>query len=270
MSFVYEGRADGVGYIMLDRYTGSKHHEYNPTPHLHNSLEIIIVERGEWTVCINGEYVRLLEGEAAIIDTLTPHTSGLFAASESFSVWAIVISPEYFGSVPWIEKRSLMRYLSLGNIGERIYSLLRLAESYGKHFESASEELRCGFVLMLLGMLEREFGTSPRGDIRKRETLFEIISYIGRHFCEDITLEGLAERYGYEKTYLSRLINSSLGMNLREYLNRLRIAAVISAKRKNPDTPLALLASECGFVSQNTFYRAYKRYAKSTTFDSDK
>jgi AraC-like DNA-binding protein len=269
MSFIYEGRADGVGYIMLDRYTREKHHEYNPTPHLHNSLEMILVERGEYSVCINGEERRLCTGEAAVIDVLTPHTAGLLSASEDFSVWAIVISPEYLGSVSFIENRALPRYIQLGNTSEGVFSLLGGFARYGKHLESASAALRCGFVLMLLGILESEFGTVARADKRRREILCEIISFVGSHYTENITLEGLAERYGYEKTYLSRLINGSLGMNLREYLNRLRVAAVITKKRENPEASLYSIAEECGFVSQNTFYRAYKRYAKNTTFDSD-
>ncbi len=269
MSFVYERRADGVGYLMLDRYTRERHHEYNSTPHLHNSLEMILVERGEYSVCINGEEHRLFAGEAAIIDVLTPHTAGLLSASEEFSVWAVVISPEYLGSVSFIDKRALPRYVRLGECRDGVFSLLRGFEGYGKHLESATESLRSGFVLMLLGALEAEFGTEARGDTKRRELLCELISFVGSHFTENITLEGLAERYGYEKTYLSRLINSSLGMNLREYINRLRIAAVISGKRENPTASLYSIAEECGFVSQNTFYRAYKRYAKNTTFDSE-
>jgi methylphosphotriester-DNA--protein-cysteine methyltransferase len=51
-------------------------------------------------------------------------------------------------------------------------------------------------------------------------------------------------------------------MNLREYLNRRRLAEVLALEKKGGDTPLYRMVLEAGFESQNTFYRALKKYGR--------
>ena len=87
--------------------------------------------------------------------------------------------------------------------------------------------------------------------------------YIDGHYEEEITLTLLASRFGYEKTYLSKVLNKFLGMNLREYLNRYRIAKINRIRRENPELSMLEISERCGFESLNTFYRAYNKYAKS-------
>ena len=86
------------------------------------------------------------------------------------------------------------------------------------------------------------------------------MKYISEHFKEDITLQSLSSAMGYEATYLSRMFNSFFKMNLREYINRYRISEVIKRQRSE-NTPLYKIAEECGYKSENTFYRAYSKYS---------
>ena len=120
-----------------------------------------------------------------------------------------------------------------------------------------------GFITLLLGVLRQYCGTKARGNDKVTLLIVEIMKYINAHYSENITLEVLSSNFGYEKTYLSRLFNQALGMNLREYLNRCRIAAAVNMKRENPDMPIYKIAEACGYESPNTFYRAYNSYSTS-------
>ena len=88
----------------------------------------------------------------------------------------------------------------------------------------------------------------------------DLIKFINENFSGEITLEGLAERFGYTKTYLSEQFNRFAGMPLREYINRRRINEFYRRKRDDPAVPACRIAAEVGFKSLNTFYRALHKY----------
>ena len=120
--------------------------------------------------------------------------------------------------------------------------------------------MRRGFITLLFGMLRNYCGTVPRAASKNNELLVEVMTYINEHITEDITLDGLAKHFGYEKTYFSRVFNKFLGINLREYLNRYRIGEAVRIKQENPGVPISKIAEACGFDSPNTYYRALKKY----------
>ena len=86
--------------------------------------------------------------------------------------------------------------------------------------------------------------------------------YVSENFKKPLSLEGLAREFGYTENYFSSLFNRYAGMNLREYLNRRRLSEVLSRQKISPEIPLYRLVLEAGFESQNTFYRALKRYGR--------
>jgi AraC-like DNA-binding protein len=56
-----------------------------------------------------------------------------------------------------------------------------------------------------------------------------------------------------------------MGMNLREYVNRLRITIADNIKKENPNITLSEIAERVGYNSWVTFYRAYNRYSTNKT-----
>lgn len=87
------------------------------------------------------------------------------------------------------------------------------------------------------------------------------MGYVEEHFREKITLSQLANKFGYASSYFSRTFNEFAGISLREYVNRLRIVETLKLKKMNENLPWAKIASKVGYVSLNTFYRAYAKYA---------
>jgi AraC-like DNA-binding protein len=127
-------------------------------------------------------------------------------------------------------------------------------------FELMNTEMKTGFAMMLIGAIKKNFALKARPSQKQYMLLLDIVEYISVHFAEPITLDVLAKRFGYDKTYISKIINGMLGMNLREYINSYRITMVNRMKAETPAVPLFKLGERCGFESANTFYRSYKRY----------
>ena len=89
--------------------------------------------------------------------------------------------------------------------------------------------------------------------------VLNILRYIDKHFCEDITLDSLSKKYGYCRQYLSKEFNKTVGMHLKNYLNNLRVKKAREMLSLPAPRTVLQIAMDCGFDSASSFYRAYKK-----------
>ena len=252
----YEKNADADGYLKFSRRTPSGRHSRIVMPHFHNSAEMYICVKGRYCVYINGEQHIIEEGEIAFVDRLTPHAAGSVLNDTPSEVYFVIASNYYLGGIKWLEDETLPAFTKRKEGFEQIAEIARLATDS----EDMNEDMRRGFITLLFGMLKKYCGTVPRAASKNNELIVNVMTYINEHITEDITLDGLARHFGYEKTYFSRIFNKFLGINLREYLNRYRIGEAVRMKQENPGTSISKIAEACGFDSPNTYYRALKKY----------
>ena len=253
----YEKNADKEGYLKFSKRTPSGRHSRIVVPHFHNSCEMYVCVKGKYCVYINGERRIINEGEIAFVDRLTPHAAGSVINDTPSEVYFIIASSYYLNGIKWLEDETLSEFTERHEGFERIVSVLELATSFDGDM---NEEMRRGFITLLFGMLKDYLGTKPRVSSKNNELLVEVMQYINDHITERITLESLSKRFGYEKTYFSRVFNKFLGINLREYLNRCRISESKRMREENPGMTVSMIAEQCGFDSPNTYYRALKKY----------
>ena len=83
--------------------------------------------------------------------------------------------------------------------------------------------------------------------------------YIDQHSNENLTLERLAGQFGYNKFYLSRIFNKTLGASLTDYVNQVRVQKFVKQYRDGWEGNIADLAFSCGFESLPSFYRTFNR-----------
>ena len=253
----YEKEADYTGHFLIERYTKEKRPRYNPIPHFHNSIELLFVESGEYLAYSAGNQRLLKAGEIVFVDRHIPHTSGSSGNDESLRVYAMVVSDAYLTAVDWLSDEALHPFITLPKEYSFIFDILKCAY---ESKEALNNEMKVGYISLILGTLSQCSGRIKREGDKGNETILKIMKYVGEHFTEDITLESLAAAMGYEPTYLSKMFNSFFKMNLREYINRYRISEIIK-RQKTDSSPLYKIAEKCGYKSENTFYRAYKRYS---------
>jgi AraC-like DNA-binding protein len=103
--------------------------------------------------------------------------------------------------------------------------------------------------------------------INKHITAFEKLLRHDKKFLDStLTLDKVAEELELSASYLSRLINSELGMSFTDYLNALRIDEA-KTYLLNPEFAKYTITSiglEAGFNSKSAFYEIFKKLTGQT------
>lgn len=88
--------------------------------------------------------------------------------------------------------------------------------------------------------------------------LSEIKAYVDEHFCEDLYLELLADRFRTTPKYMSRLLKQALGVPFKQYISNLRVAKAMDMLI-NTDEKVEEIALACGFTNRYSFIRVFKQ-----------
>ncbi len=255
----YDKAADREGYFNIIKYTPEHYPGFVGIPHFHNSTEIIFVASGNFSVYLGGESRILHEGEIAYIDALMPHHTVTRAEVGELECYVLVVSPRYLSGVKSVEGNSFGGFLEKNSGFSEIIEFVRWGFA---SLSGMNDEIKTGFSTAIFGIMKKYYPFLPKQSAKQTHLLLDVMRYIDSHYDEEITLSTLASKFGYEKTYLSKVLNKFFGMNLREYLNRYRIEKINKMRRENQNLSLLEISAMCGFESPNTFYRAYNKYAK--------
>lgn len=79
-----------------------------------------------------------------------------------------------------------------------------------------------------------------------------------------LSLDEVAEKLHTNRTYVSKLVNTSYNMGFPEFLNQLRIDYAEEFLIAHPDMSQADVAKACGFLSASSFNVAFKRITGMT------
>ena len=91
----------------------------------------------------------------------------------------------------------------------------------------------------------------------------KVISYIGSHFTQNISLENIANHFGIGKYSLSRIFSNVLHQNFNHYLNSLRINYAKHLLTTS-DYSITRISVECAYNNQQTFNRIFKEFTGTT------
>lgn len=97
-----------------------------------------------------------------------------------------------------------------------------------------------------------------RDDIKFLNAEF-ICDFLNENFCKQITNKMLAEKFHYHPYYLNRIFKEKVGVTIRRYIIEHRLS---EAKRRltEEDTPIGIIAIECGFGTTSYFSRQFKAF----------
>ena len=93
----------------------------------------------------------------------------------------------------------------------------------------------------------------------KSSMVQEVSEHISAHFCEQITLKNLAEKFFVSESYLSRCFKEVVGVGIREYANLLRIQKA-QELLEDPQLSVSEIAKEVGFESTSYFGRVFQKH----------
>lgn len=119
-------------------------------------------------------------------------------------------------------------------------------------------ELLVQFDRTRRGTASGEAGSPHTSDrTASRGSIWRVIQHIHAHYQEDLTLSGLAERFGFSIPYLSELFKKTIGQNFVTFVHEVRIrqacGLLVSTEMNVSD-----IALETGYGSYNTFARIFR------------
>lgn len=216
-------------------------------PHFHKNLELLHVIKGEILLTVNESEVRLSKGEWAIVLSNQVHS---FEIDAKTLVWVAVFSDDFvpdFASYIRDKQGTTPRFLPSDEVAAFVSEHLVMG--------SSSLLLKKACLYALCDQYLKSVSLEPRKN--KNDVLIcQVLDYIEAHYCEDITLESVAQFFGYEYHYLSRLLNKKYNIRFKQIVNEFRVDRAVHLLKEG-DMSVTAIALQCGFQSIRTFNEVF-------------
>lgn len=102
-----------------------------------------------------------------------------------------------------------------------------------------------------------------RSDSRARDKVLLAEEYIKKHYCEEISINLLSERYGMNPNYFSAIFKKEMHHSPVDYITRLRVE---KAKEYLKETHLHIreISERVGYEDCHYFFRVFKKITGMT------
>ena len=227
-----------------------KHIYYNQrdnrcAAHLHRSVEILYIVKGEKQVWLNGTPYSLVEGDCVISPPYCVHR---YEPSTGEQIVATVPT-EYCERFEQLCKTARpTTHLLHDNDGAIKRLLFSLKAPPNALFFT-------GAVNLLLGIFTSRVPFVAYREENERELIERIARYIDENYAAPLSLAELSKQFGYSPNYFSALFKRLFKASLPQYLNGIR---VYKSLRDLGKKPLYALAAEYGFNSPQQYYLHFK------------
>lgn len=102
----------------------------------------------------------------------------------------------------------------------------------------------------------KESSPSAPSSWSENENFISLKNYISEHFKEDLTLNNLAGKFGFNPSYLSRKFKSTYGIGINEYLTEVRIKRAKEILEAT-DIKIYEIAKMVGYQDEKYFSRVF-------------
>ncbi len=228
-----------------------KAEDYRIAPHLHTSAELLYIEKGSASLTIGALEYSLVIGDFALIMPSMLHC--ITPTSENTSVYVINCKGDV---IPDIIKRytglrpasPVLRALDVPKT--LLYALSAISAERDRYVAFAWANLM--FTIVTSGLRFAEIHDGVTSELSNR-----VLSYLGLHYREQVSLDDLAEVMGVSRFHLSHLFSNKLGIGFKEYMNNLRVEYAKGLLRSTDD-PISEICTASGFENQRTFNRVFR------------
>jgi two-component system, response regulator YesN len=93
---------------------------------------------------------------------------------------------------------------------------------------------------------------------KDKNVIFEIATFLGQHYHEDITLQDIASRFFLSREYISRKFKQEFEVNLSEYLGQIRMNKA-KILLQNPHLRISQVAEMVGYQDEKYFSKVFKK-----------
>lgn len=238
--------------------------------HHHDFYEFYFLLSGEVTCTVESRLYRVTPGDILLISPRELHKLHIFTSVEGyerFVLWFDMRTVKELCS----QQTDLLSCLDLAQPGHHnqlhmtpeeqqlLYGLLRRFEQERQADAFGRDLMTRALLLQILVAVNR---VAAHQEIREEDPVLtnpvisSVVEYIGTHYGQPLTLEGLAERFFISKYHLSHEFSRFVGTSVHRYIKKKRLltARGLMAQGKHPGE----VWETCGFGDYTSFYRAFQ------------
>lgn len=229
--------------------------------HWHEGLELLCFLEGCGTVFSDNLRIQIFAGQIAVINS--NHLHAVHAPPPGCRYFCLIIDREFCESFGISVSRLEFIPLVCDSHAVDCFSRIDSEMKNGLPFKTAaikSEVLKL-LVRLCRGYLAESPGSGATADHSRHriEIVKHVIRYIGDHYRQPVTLDGICAATGFSKYYLCRTFREATGQTIIDYLNLQRCRSARSMLAAG-DCTVAECAEACGYSSPSYFARQYKKY----------
>lgn len=259
MGFEHELIIPNEGFpFKLFQFEGKDGH-YVREKHWHRSIEIFAVFEGTLAFFINEEEYPLGSGEFILLNSNEIHS---ISSPEANRTIVLQIPMNVLRNVETGEGLILFTHSPKrqdSKIMELIGSMYQELQDRGSEYEwKVQSDFFMLVYLLLTKYRKREILPEEIRHYRKLNRLSTITDYIRENYTKELSLEMVADRFGYSPSYLSRMFRKYAQTNYKTYLQNVRIEYGFQ-ELANTDHTIGEIALNNGFPNQKAFTREFKK-----------
>ncbi|MCA1343690.1 MULTISPECIES: AraC family transcriptional regulator [Lactiplantibacillus] len=256
----------------------SRHNRYADYPtHTHTFLEMNYMLQGSATEIVDGKQITLNTGDLLLLDNGSTHSIkalgeddlliNILFRTKNISISLLndlrrsnnIFYDFLLSQVINKQNKNRDYLIFTKRRNQEVQATLdRIIEEYYSNNDFSNSIIK-SYLSILLVQLVREYPVSgPHQENKTKLLTIKILKVIAQEY-KTISLNELAQRYSYNKNYLSNVFKSEVGQTFSEVLTRQRL---IQAHTLITSTslPIATIMDQVGIKNKTFFYRKYKQY----------
>lgn len=244
--FIFEGR-DG---------------NYMREKHWHRSIEIFALFEGDLEFYVNEVRYPLQPGEFMLVNSNEIHS--INSPKKNLTV-VLQIPLSTFEKYYTDEKFIYFSHSSRLQDEEVMKVIKSMYEIYAKKEFGYELQVQSLFFTLIYLLVAKYRKTDVDAEMiksnKKLMRLSSITDYMKKNYNKDLSLESLAQTFGYSPTYLSRMFQKYAKMNYKSYLDNLRLEHAYK-DLMNTELSISAIASQNGFPNSKAFSKVFQKKYK--------
>ncbi|WP_164849661.1 AraC family transcriptional regulator [Niallia taxi] len=251
-----------------------KHARFSFTPfHVHDFVEMTYVYKGTINMIINDHQVTLQQGYVCILDTDVSHK--ILDTSEDDILINFLMNKKYFSNkmLSRLGSNNIISRFAVESISEthdhNQYIIFNTNNSellmdaveglLSNYFDSTyySVDTIDAYMIIIFSELIKAHQNEKSIEYQKSNHMYiiDILQYIENNYST-CTLESLANKFGYNPSYLSRYIKKSTGQTFIELIQELRLNQACFML-KNSTVSIEYIIQTVGYKNVAFFYKKF-------------
>jgi len=248
---IFHQAGNSKGNFNYNAYTYRK---TDYAPHFHKNMELIVVQKGEALVTVDGMSANVKAGQMALVLSNQIHS---FALKQESCIWVAVFSEEYVPRFAMaVQGKRGKRFLIEPD--PSVAGLIRrqLMDQEADLFMKKA----CFYAVCDTYLHATELESRPE---KSSFVVGRILDWVAENYASNISLKQAAQEFGYEYHYLSRLLNSGYHIRFVDLLNSYRVEHACELL-VSTDLPMTRVMEDSGFQSIRSFNMVFRQYVGKT------